>query len=180
MKIHLMSHLSFCRTASCHLHPFLYWIWRRKWQLNSSVLARRIPRTEKPGGLWSVGSHRVRHNRVWHNWSDLASTILNLPGGSWYGNYGIIDVVNMLIYSSRILSMLPLIFLCVCVLSRVWIFVTPSSSFVHGILQARILEWVAIYSPRGSSWPRGRTHISWAGRQILYLWTTWETHPWYL
>ena len=30
-------------------------------------------------------------------------------------------------------------------------------SSVHGILQARILEWVAISFSRGSSWPRNRT-----------------------
>ena len=35
----------------------------------------------------------------------------------------------------------------------------PSSS-VHGILQARILEWVAELSPRGSSWSRDQTCIS--------------------
>ena len=35
----------------------------------------------------------------------------------------------------------------------------PGSS-VHGILQARILEWVAISSSRGSSRPRDQTHIS--------------------
>ena len=33
----------------------------------SSTLAWRIPWTEEPGGLWSMGSHRVRHA-----WSDLA------------------------------------------------------------------------------------------------------------
>ena len=35
----------------------------------------------------------------------------------------------------------------------------PGSS-VHGISQARILEWVAISSSRGSSWPKDRTCIS--------------------
>ena len=35
----------------------------------------------------------------------------------------------------------------------------PSSS-VHGILQARILEWVATPSSRGSSQPRDGTHVS--------------------
>ena len=34
---------------------------------HSSVLAWRIPRTEEPGGLQSMGSHRVRHD-----WSSLA------------------------------------------------------------------------------------------------------------
>ena len=35
-----------------------------------------------------------------------------------------------------------------------------SGSPVHGILQARILEWVAIPYSRGSSWPRDQTLIS--------------------
>ena len=46
----------------------------------------------------------------------------------------------------------------------------PGSS-VHGILQARTLEWVAMPSSRGSSQPRGRTHISYiscGGRRVLY------------
>ena len=34
----------------------------------------------------------------------------------------------------------------------------PGSS-VHGILQARILEWVATPFSRGSSWPRDQTHV---------------------
>ena len=50
---------------------------------------------------------------------------------------------------------------------------SPGSS-VHGIFQARILEWVAISYSRGSSWPRNWTHISCTGRQILYHWDTWE------
>ena len=36
---------------------------------------------------------------------------------------------------------------------------TPSGSSVHGILQARRLEWVAVPSSRGSSWPRNWTHV---------------------
>ena len=45
---------------------------------------------------------------------------------------------------------------------------------VRGVLQARILEWVAISSSRGSSQPRGGTHVSGIGRHILYHYTTWE------
>ena len=37
---------------------------------------------------------------------------------------------------------------------------SPPGSSVHGILQARILEWVAVPSSQGSSRPRDRTHIS--------------------
>ena len=39
---------------------------------------------------------------------------------------------------------------------------------VHGVSQARILEWVAISSFRGSSPARDGTHVSDTGRQILY------------
>ena len=46
----------------------------------------------------------------------------------------------------------------------------PGSS-VHGILQATILEWVAIFFSRGASRPRDLTHVSYlscTGRQVLY------------
>ena len=36
---------------------------------------------------------------------------------------------------------------------------SPPGSSVHGILQARVLEWVAMPSSRGSSQPRDQTHI---------------------
>ena len=52
----------------------------------------------------------------------------------------------------------------------------PGSS-VHGILQARILEWVVMPSSRGSSQPRDQTHISCIGRWILYHWATSEALP---
>ena len=45
----------------------------------------------------------------------------------------------------------------------------PGSS-VHGTLQARILEWVAMPSSRGSSRPRDRNRVSYVscmGRQVL-------------
>ena len=44
----------------------------------------------------------------------------------------------------------------------------PPGSSVHGISQARILEWVAISFSWGSSRPRDRTRVSSIGRQILY------------
>ena len=46
--------------------------------------------------------------------------------------------------------------------------------FSHGVSQARILEWVAIFFSRGSPWLRGWTHVSCIGRQILYHWASRE------
>ena len=48
---------------------------------------------------------------------------------------------------------------------------SPQGSSVHGILQARILEWVAMPFSRGSSWSRDQTQVSFIsciGRQVLY------------
>ena len=58
----------------------------------------------------------------------------------------------------------------------------PCSS-IYGILQPRILEWVAISFSRGSSWPRDWTHIScisYIGKQILYHWVIWEAYNVYI
>jgi len=54
----------------------------------------------------------------------------------------------------------------------------PGSSCVYGIAQARILEWLAISSSRGSSWPRDWTQdsgVSCIDKWILYHWATWES-----
>ena len=47
----------------------------------------------------------------------------------------------------------------------------PPGSSVHGILQARILEWAATSSAGGSSWPRDPTRtssVSCTGRRVLH------------
>ena len=45
---------------------------------------------------------------------------------------------------------------------------SPPYSFVHGISQARIPEWVAISFSRGSSQPRDRTWVSWIASRFFY------------
>ena len=51
---------------------------------------------------------------------------------------------------------------------------SPPGSSVHGILQKRILEWVAVSFSRRSSWLRDQTCISWISRWVLYHWATRE------
>ena len=51
---------------------------------------------------------------------------------------------------------------------------SPPSSSVHGILQARILEWVAISFSRGSSQPRDQTQVSHIAGRRFNLCTTRE------
>ena len=50
---------------------------------------------------------------------------------------------------------------------------SPGSS-VHGISQARILEWVAISFSRGSSWPRDQTWVSHIAGRFFTIWATRE------
>ena len=50
-------------TFTFHFHPL-----EKEMKTHSSVLAWRIPGTGEPGGLPSMGSHRVEHDR-----SDLAA-----------------------------------------------------------------------------------------------------------
>ena len=83
------------------------------------------------------------------------------------------------------------------VLSHVQLFVTPWTNTIHGILKARILEWIAFPFSRGSSWSRNQTGVSciarkfftcWATREALlinarklfslsYVWTAWLFYP---
>ena len=51
---------------------------------------------------------------------------------------------------------------------------SPPGSSVHGILQARILEWVAIPFSRGSSRPRDGTWVSCIAGRFFTVWTTRE------
>ena len=71
-------------------------------------------------------------------------------------------LVNMILYA-QLLS-------CVQLFATPWTVSLPASS-VHGILQARILEWVAMPFSRGSFWFSCGSCIS---SQILYHWATRE------
>ena len=59
---------------------------------------------------------------------------------------------------------------------------SPPGSSVHGILQAKVLEWVAISFSRGSSQPKDRTCVSYVsciGKQVFCFFffttsATWE------
>ena len=82
-----------------------------------------------------------------------------------------------------------LVCVCVCVCARAHVRMLSSSvmsdscdpidcslpdSSVHGILQARTLEWVAIPFSRGSSWPRDQTWFSCIAGRFFTIWATRE------
>ena len=75
---------------------------------HSSALAWRIPGTGEPGGLPSIGSHRVGHD-----WSDLAAAAA-MPNHSWLGWF------QLLIMQAPILQTLALIeVFCICSLQHI-------------------------------------------------------------
>ena len=74
-------------------------------------------------------------------------------------------------------------FPCMCaqLLSCVRLFVTPWTTALQAPLSvgfsSQMLEWVAIFSSRGSSWPRDQiciSCVSCVGRWNLYHWGIWE------
>ena len=56
----------------------------------------------------------------------------------------------------------------------------PPDSSIHGILQARVLEWVAIPFFRGSSWLRDETQVSCILGVFFTIWATKEAPDMFL
>ena len=53
---------------------------------------------------------------------------------------------------------------------------SPPGSSVHGIIQASILEWVAMPSSKGSSQPKDPTQVSHIAGEFFTVWATREVH----
>ena len=126
-----------------HMHGLLNYntshiqlIMEKEMATHSNILAWRIPGTEEPGGVPSMGLHRVGHD-----WSDLAAAAA----------YKLIFQKYMCV--------------CVWVAQScptLWdpMDCIPPGSSDRGMLQARIPERIDVPISRGSSWPRNRTQVS--------------------
>ena len=133
---------------------------------HSSTLAWKIPWVEEPGGLQSMGSLRVRHDWAtslsiftfhFHALEkELAthSSVLawRIPGT---GEPGGLPSVG----SHRV--------------GRDWSDLAADYTF-HGMLQARILEWVAFPLSRGFSQPRDQSQVSGIAGGFFTSWATRE------
>ena len=56
----------------------------------------------------------------------------------------------------------------------------PPGSFIHGIFQARILDWIAISFSRRSSQPRDQTWVSHIAGRFFTIWATKEANVMFL
>ena len=112
--------------------------------IHSSTIAWKIPWTEEPGRIQSMGSQRVRHNWM---------TELNLTDRKHC-------TICLYVWVQSCPTLWDPTMDC-----------RPPGFSVHGIFQAIILDWVAISFSKGSSWSRDQTLISCiscTGKQILY------------
>ena len=154
---------------------------------HSSILAWRIPGMGEPGG-GSMGLHRVGHdwsdlaaaaNIQWRalRFSSFVSPPLfspdllflclcwPCPSQFWFLSQQSFFSIGPSLKGSldgqfgEFKGMLMLSHFSCPTLHDPMDYSLPGSS-VHGILQARTLEWVAMPSSRGSSCPRDQTHIS--------------------
>ena len=159
---------------------------------HTSVLAWRIPGTGEPGGLPSMGSHRVGHD-----WSDLAAAAAacfifcdfyhnkerNLRSRDTVVSFlraGLSVSDSLPVPSARATGVIhavraqsPQSFLTLCDPVNC----SPPDSLVHRILQARILECVAISFSRGSSQPRDWTPVSCNSCRTFNCCATGEAQP---
>ena len=160
---------------------------------HSSIHVWRIPWTEKPCGLQSMGSQWVRHDWETKQQSkgrcfqplqkasgpdtQCRSRQTPLPlfqGWSWGSTRQAADPEE----GSNIRPLRPLYLhgqLCPALYDCMDC--SPQGSSVHGIFQARILEWVAISYSTWSSQPKYQTCISGVScifRWILYHRAIWE------
>ena len=107
---------------------------------HSSILAWRIPWTEEPGRLWSMGSQRVGHDWATSLSLFIHTTTLDVAPVSWVNPMPMLHILPM--YHGHISTfILPLSWAlntipnthCVWVLSRVQLFVTTWTVAPHGL-----------------------------------------------
>ena len=115
---------------------------------HSCILAWRIPWTEEPGGQQSMGSQRVGPNWATKQQQQRVPFLLFL----------LVLVVQSCLTLCDLMDYSP-----------------PGSSD-HGILQARILEWVSVSFYRGSFWPRDWTQVFCIAGRFFPFWTTREAY----
>ena len=99
---------------------------------------------------WRAAVHEVTKSQTWlRDWTELNSASL-------FPEFN-----------------LQLFYLYYRLFATPWTSSLPGSS-LHGILQARVLEWVAISFSRGSSQPRDQTPVSRIPGRRFNLWATGE------
>ena len=126
--------------------------------IHSSVIAWEIPRTEELGGQATV-------HGIARSWTQF----------SHWPQLTFITAYQGFLFSLNLESEVKW-----KTLSCVWLCNPMDCSLLgssgHGILQARIVEWVTFPFSRGSSQPRDRTQVSQIAGGFFTIWATMKAH----
>ena len=136
----------------------------------------RLRLWEFPGKSTGVGCHcLLREKRLERQWKAQWLPELGLMGDRNRQSTEDFQGSETALYETILMGCYSYSLVTKCV----WLFATPWA-IAHQVplSQARMLEWVAISSSRGSSWPWDWTHISCVGRRTLYHWATREAYGW--
>ena len=133
-----------------------------------NILAWEILWTEEPGGLQSMG---LQKSWAWLS-NYTATTMLSIFSRAYWL---FVYFLQRNVYSSTLLILKIGCFVVVELFSCGRLFWDPMNcslpgSSVHGILQARLLEWVVIPFSRGSSQPRNQTVVSCIAGKFFTNW----------
>ena len=110
-------------TYTLHFHAL-----EKDMAIHSSILAWRIPGTGEPGGLLSMGSHRVRHD-----WSDLAAAAAAGHGSN-------LDLHPQIMDKEAVAHILPYSCLENSMHRRAW------WAIIHRVSKSQIqLKWLSTY-----------------------------------
>ena len=132
-------------------------------------------------GAWRAAVHGIAKSQTrLSNWTELINLIVNISQFTWAWNS-----FSLLFLEFRIAWFLSAYFsVCVLVAQLCLTLCNPldssrPGSSVCGILQARILEWVAIPFSRGSSRPTDWTWVSCIVGRFFTIWATREALPFF-
>ena len=152
----------------------------------SSILAWRIPWTVEPGRLQSMGLRRLQHNWETNTFTHfcgrqvgISRIRIQVQGGLFPNPLCLTLVYAQNGNPSAIDQWLPNVKVKMLVAQSCPTLVTcmdyslPGSS-VHGISQARILEWVAIPFSKVSSWPMDWIQVFCIAGRFFTIWATRE------
>ena len=138
---------------------------------------------------WRAAIHGVAKSRTrLSNWTELSDRLLHSVNHSLFRglveeeysrNHLKLRKGHSLAYEEagrKVFQYISIHMLCVCTCIIAWSCPTLCDPYglcsIHGILQARILEWVAISLFKGSSWPRDKTQVSCNAGRLFNVRTT--------
>ena len=170
---------------------------RMHWPTAKQVIKRNTMIISPCNRTWSQGLGLLKTRQWIQLGSPLSTTWLLLESKTSFGPPLLVMIFpNVRIASHKAYMNRESVILRVCVCVCVWerererervaqscltlcnpMDYSPGGSSVHGILQARILEWVAIPFSRGSSRPRDRTRVSCIAGRFFTIWATREALP---